>query len=330
MTVDVHLRKGLLETMLLIRRFEERMQQLFVDNRLAGFLHLSIGQEAVAAGVCAALRRDDYIVTTHRGHGHILAKGGDLNRMVAELFARETGSCRGVGGSMHLTDPDVGVLCADAIVGASIGLATGAAFTAAYKHTDQVAVAFFGDGAANQGVFHESLNLAALWRLPVVFVCENNLYAEMSPQRSQTLLEDIAVRAQAYGMPGEVVDGNDVEAVLAATNEAVGRARSGRGPTLLECKTYRTRGHYEGDHQKYKPKAEIEAWEARDPIARYREILGGEAGYFAEIDAAIHGRLDQAIEYALNSPLAAIADLERLTYADALHVGQSTGWAGAS
>jgi pyruvate dehydrogenase E1 component alpha subunit len=302
--------------MLLIRRFEERMQELFVANRLAGFLHLSIGQEAVAVGTCAALTRSDYIVTTHRGHGHIIAKGGNVNRMVAELFARETGSCSGMGGSMHLTDPDVGVLCADAIVGASIGLATGAAFSAQYRSSNQVAVAFFGDGAANQGIFHESLNLAALWKLPVIFVCENNLYAEMSRQSSQSLVADIASRAVSYGMPGSVVDGNDVDAVLAATATAVELARGGYGPTLLECKTYRTRGHFEGDQQKYKEASEVAHWEARDPIELYRRKLEPDHLDLDAIDREVTDLIGQAIALAEQAPEASVADLQRLTYAD--------------
>lgn len=314
-TTDREERQQLLRTMVLIRTFEERMQQLFAENRLAGFLHLSIGQEATATGVCAALERTDYMVTTHRGHGHIIAKGADVDAMVAELYARETGSCRGVGGSMHLTDPDAGVLCANAIVGAGIGLATGAGFSAQYLGTDRVAVAFFGDGAANQGIFHESLNLAALWKLPVVFVCENNLYAEMSRQSDQTLVSDIATRASAYGMPGVAVDGNDVEAVRAAAQEAVERARSGGGPSLLECKTYRTRGHFEGDQQRYKPVEEKSHWEGRDPISLF--TLRHSDLDLDEATAEAMATVDEAVTFAEASEPAKNVDLGELTYAGA-------------
>ncbi|MDO8308892.1 MAG: thiamine pyrophosphate-dependent dehydrogenase E1 component subunit alpha [Actinomycetota bacterium] len=320
--LDFDRRTRMLNAMVLIRVFEERMQALFAENQLAGFLHLSIGQEATAVGVCEALETTDYIVTTHRGHGHIIAKGGNVDAMVAELFARETGSCRGVGGSMHLTDPEAGVLCANAIVGASIGLATGAAFSSQFTGSGGVAVAFFGDGAANQGIFHESLNLAALWSLPVVFICENNMYAEMSRQSSQSLVSDIALRSIAYGMPGVTVDGNDVDAVLAVTQSAVSRAREGDGPTLIECKTYRTSGHFEGDQQTYKPAVEVATWSARDPIAsfvaRYPDLD------LARANAVASRRVEGAIEFARESQPATTADLAWLTYADARREGAST------
>ena len=308
--------------MLLIRRFEERMQSLFAANRLPGFLHLSIGQEAVAVGICSALDRTDYIVTTHRGHGHILAKGAKLNPMVAELFARAEGSCGGVGGSMHLTDPEAGVLCADAIVGASIGLATGAAFSARYRGSGQVAVAFFGDGAANQGIFHESLNLAALWKLPVVYVCENNLYAEMSHQSLHTNIVDIASRACAYDIPGEVVDGNDLEAVAAASEKAVVRARAGDGPTLIECKTYRIRGHFEGDPQVYKAQTEVEEWARRDPLESHgRALLERGTVTTADLEnfeTETSELLDAAVAFAGAGSVPTLSSLSTLTYADSL------------
>jgi pyruvate dehydrogenase E1 component alpha subunit len=317
-------RRDLLEQMLLIRTFEQRMMVLFERNKLPEFLHLSIGQEAVAVGACTPLRQTDWIVTTHRGHGHVLAKGGDPRAMVAELFGKEQGSCRGVGGSMHLTDPAVGVLCANAIVGASIGLATGAAFSAQYRRTDDVAVAFFGDGAANQGLFHESLNFAALWKLPVVFVCENNGYAEFSAQASQTSVDDIARRAEAYAIPGLTIDGNDVEAVVGAMSEAVARARCGDGPTLLECKTYRVRGHFEGDQQAYKPDGEAEDWRGRDPIAKYRatledaDVIGPD--WMADIVGRIGALLDEAVEEAVaNGTTVDAALFTELTYANPLY-----------
>ena len=232
---DVTGLKGLFRTMLLIRCFEERVQQLFRANRLPGFVHVSIGQEAVAAGSCARLRRDDVIVTTHRGHGHVIAKGADLGRMFAELFARDEGLCHGVGGSMHLIDTECGVLCANAIVGASIGLATGAALAFQAQEDDRVAVAFFGDGAVNTGMFHEALNLASVWNLPVVYICENNGYAEMSPVADQAKVTDVAQRACSYDMPSTSVDGNEVLAVHEAVDEAVARARAGGGPALAGC-----------------------------------------------------------------------------------------------
>ena len=316
--------RGIYRRMLLIRRFEERMQELFAANRLPGFLHLSIGQEAVAVGVCTALKQSDYIVTTHRGHGHILAKGAAVEPMVAELFARSEGSCRGVGGSMHLTDPDAGVLCANAIVGASIGLATGAAFGAQVRGSDQVAVAFFGEGAANGGIFHESLNMASLWDLPVVYVCENNLYAEMSHQRLHTKIVEIADRAAAYQMPGQVVDGNNVEAVLKATQEAVERARSGGGPTLIEAKTYRTRGHYEGDPQSYKPENEVSEWQGRDPLTSFRKVLMRKGAVGEDdlngLESEISALLDKAVSAAEAGTPADFEVLDELTYANAVEV----------
>jgi TPP-dependent pyruvate/acetoin dehydrogenase alpha subunit len=312
---------ALYRRMLLIRRFEERMQELFAANRLPGFLHLSIGQEATAVGVCAALDRTDHIVTTHRGHGHIIAKGAALRPMVAELFARAEGACGGVAGSMHLTDPDAGVICADAIVGGGIGLATGAAFGAKYRGTGGVAVAFFGDGAANQGLFHESLNMAALWKLPAVYVCENNLYAEMSHQSLHTNIRDIATRAGAYDIPGVIVDGNDVEAVLDATRTAVERARDGGGPTLLECKTYRIRGHFEGDAQKYKDAAEVAGWAARDPLAAYgRALLDRSEATDADLaayDDEARAAIDDAVAFAEAGTSPKVTSLTALTYADA-------------
>jgi len=286
--------------MVRIREFEERMSDLFLAGKLPGFLHPYIGEEAVAVGVMTALRVDDYITSTHRGHGHLLAKGGDAGKMMAELYGKATGYCHGKGGSMHIADPDLGILGANGIVGAGIPLAVGAALASQYKHEDTVAVSFFGDGASNRGTFHEALNLAALWSLPVVFVCENNLYGEWTCQEQAMKLCDIAGRATGYGIPGAAVDGNDVEAVFAAASEAVARARAGDGPTLIECLTWRHGPHDIGDPMRYRDQAEHEAWLEKDPIPRCgREIV--DRGYATQSDldrivAAARAEMAEAAE----------------------------------
>ncbi|MCW4021318.1 MAG: thiamine pyrophosphate-dependent dehydrogenase E1 component subunit alpha, partial [Candidatus Bathyarchaeota archaeon] len=229
--------------MLEIRRFEEKVWDLFGRNLIPGTLHLYLGQEATAVGVCANLQVEDYITSTHRGHGHCIAKGADLNKTMAEILGRKNGYCKGKGGSMHVADAAVGNLGATAVVGSAIPIAVGAALSCKLRKTKQVVACFFGDGASNNGIFHEALNMAAVWELPVVFVCENNLYAMGTRITNVTAIENIADRASGYGMPGVVVDGNDVVAVYQAAKEAVGRARSGGGPTLVECKTYRHKGH---------------------------------------------------------------------------------------
>jgi TPP-dependent pyruvate/acetoin dehydrogenase alpha subunit len=252
--------------MTLVRMFELRVTELYRDSEIPGFVHTSLGQEAVAVGVCSALREDDYIATTHRGHGHCLAKGADVDGMMAELFAKETGLCRGKGGSMHVADPGVGILGANAIVGASVPLAAGAALSSKLRRQGRVAVAFFGEGAANQGAFHEAVNLAAIWNLPLLLVCENNGYAEFSDSRTMSRRPSIAERAQLYGIDGLRVDGNDPVAVHEAAAELVTRCRDGDGPALLEAETYRWQGHYEGDTQPYKPADEAAQWRERDPL----------------------------------------------------------------
>jgi pyruvate dehydrogenase E1 component alpha subunit len=252
--------------MALIRAFELRVSELYRDGEIPGFVHTSLGQEAVAVGVCEALREDDYIATTHRGHGHCLAKGADVDGMMAELFAKRTGLCHGKGGSMHVADPRRGILGANAIVGANIPLAVGAGLSSKLLGQDRVAVAFLGEGAVNQGAFHEAANLAAIWDLPVLLVCENNLYSEFSDSRRMARVASVAERAAAYGIPAQGVDGNDVDAVHAAASEAVSACRGGSGPALLEARTYRWHGHYEGDAQPYKPEEEVAAWKARDPL----------------------------------------------------------------
>ncbi len=296
----------LYETVQRIRSFEMAVVELFARGKIPGFLHTYVGEEAVAAGVCAALRPDDYIISTHRGHGHLIAKGGRLDLMMAELFGRRTGYCKGKGGSMHIAEPDLGMLGANAIVGAGTAIINGAALTAQYLGTDQVAVAFFGDGASNTGAFHEALNMASVWNLPSIFVCENNCYAESTPQWYHQKIKDVAVRAVAYDMPSIIVDGNDVGAVYLAAKEAVERARAGGGPTLIEAKTYRLRGHYEGDPQMYRSREEIEAWEKKCPVKRWRKALlemGVPADSIEEIDSRIEQEIEDAIAFAGESPL---------------------------
>lgn len=259
--------------MALIRAFETRVAELYRDGEIPGFVHTSLGQEGVAAGVGAALREDDYLATTHRGHGHVLAKGTDVDGMMAELFARGSGLCHGKGGSMHVSDPGRGILGANAIVGASLPLAVGAALSSKLRRQDRVAVAFFGEGAVNQGAFHEAVNLGAIWDLPVLLVCENNVYAEFTDSRRMTRVLSVAERAKSYGVEAVVVDGNDVEAVFAATSDGVDRCRDARGPVLIEAETYRWHGHYEGDAQPYKPAEESESWKVRDPLIRAGRTL---------------------------------------------------------
>jgi acetoin:2,6-dichlorophenolindophenol oxidoreductase subunit alpha len=299
----------LYKTMLTIRIFEEHVVDMFARGQVPGLTHAYIGEEAVAAGVCTALRRDDYITSTHRGHGHVIARGADLKRMMAELCGKKTGYCNGKGGPMHIADLSIGILGANGVVGGGIPLAVGAALSAKRRGTDQVTVSFFGDAASNTGSFHEGLNLASVWRLPVVFVCENNLYGISVSQEKHQAIKDIADRAAAYAMKGMVVDGMDVIAVLEAAREAVSRARSGEGPTLIECKTYRYRGHHEGDPNmgtRYRTKEEIEAWKKRDPIDRMiRLVLTRKAATrsrLSEINRDVTARVKEAVEFALESP----------------------------
>ncbi|MHA6615862.1 thiamine pyrophosphate-dependent dehydrogenase E1 component subunit alpha [Pseudonocardia sp. DLS-67] len=276
-----------LRTMWTARRFEEAVDQLFARGLMHGTMHLSIGQEASAVGTCLALRPDDLITSTHRGHSHCVAKGADLTRMMAELLAKDTGYCRGRGGSMHIADVDTGNLGANGIVGGGIPIAVGAALAQQLGGTGRVVVAFFGDGAANEGAFHEAANLAAVWELPVVFVCENNHYGMSMSADEAFAIEDIASRAAAYGFPGTTVDGNDLQAVYEAVSAAVDRARTGDGPMLVENVTYRWKGHSKSDKNLYRTREEIAEWQGRDPIARFEGAVraaGGLTG--AEVDAA--------------------------------------------
>ena len=294
-------------TMVRIRHFEEKVVDEFAAGRIVGFVHLYIGEEAVAVGACANLGDDDYITSTHRGHGHLISKGGKTERMMAELFGKKTGYCKGKGGSMHIADVDIGILGANGIVGAGIPIAAGAALSAKLRGTAQVAICFFGDGASNTTRFHEGINLASAWKLPVVYVCENNMYAISVPQSHHQNIADIADRATAYGIPGVVVDGNDVIAVYEAVGEAVARARRGEGPTLIECKTYRHRGHFEGDPTPYRTKEEVDKWKKKDPISRFKDKLT-EMGVLAEkeadrIDQEMKEEIERAVKFAEESPL---------------------------
>lgn len=297
-------------TMQRIRLFDDRIVRLYVSGRIEGALHSYVGEEAVATGVCANLRPDDYIVSTHRGHGHLLAKGGQMDRMMAELFAKKTGYCQGKGGSMHIVDMSLGILGSNGIVGAGIPIASGAGTAIKIRGTDQVVACFFGDGASNTGAFHEGINLASVWNLPVVFVVENNLYAQFTPQRMHAKTPDLAVRGQAYDIPGVSVDGNDVLAVSEAAAEAIARAREGKGPSILECKTFRWFGHAINNPGSNigRDQDEIERWKKRDPIPRFEKVLL-ERGIATqeEIDAIraeAEAELEHAIEFAMESPSA--------------------------
>ncbi|MFI5395826.1 MAG: thiamine pyrophosphate-dependent dehydrogenase E1 component subunit alpha [Candidatus Binatia bacterium] len=295
--------------MVTIRRFEETLRDLFFQGQIPGFVHVSIGEEAVPTGVCAALTDKDYITTTHRGHGHMLAKGGKPKLMMAEMFGRRTGYCKGKGGSMHIVSYDLGILGANGIVGGGIPIAAGAALASSFRGNDAVAVAFFGDGASNEGTFHESANLAGLWKLPVIFVCQNNGYAEFTPTSESTAVKDIAIRAQGYNMPGVIVDGNDVLAVYEVVKTAVARAKRGEGPTLIEAKTYRWEGHVVGEQAfvgEYRPAEEIEAAKQRCAIVLFAKKLLA-TGFIeqAELDriaAEVQREIDEAIAFAQSSP----------------------------
>ena len=310
MTVLTRLPKSKLtemyKRMLEIRQFEEKVFELYAQNLVPGTVHLYTGEEAVAVGVCSALRIIDYITSTHRGHGHCIAKGADLKRTMAEILGKETGYCKGKGGSMHIADFTVGMLGATAVVGAGLPIAVGAALSAKLRKTDQVVACFFGDGASNQGTFHESINMASTWHLPVIFVCENNLYAMGTCQSRVMNIENIADRASAYGIPGVVVDGNDVLAVYEATLKAVDRARRGEGPTLLECKTYRQKGHSRVDPARYRPKEEVESWLARDPLKRFREQLlqmkSVTEAEIQQIEGETSAEVEEAVKFAMKSP----------------------------
>mgnify|MGYP005836516227 CR=1 FL=1 len=300
------LAREMLEKLYTIRHFEERVVKLFQQGLIRGATHVYLGEEAIAVGACAALQEKDYITSTHRGHGHVIARGLDTKRMLAELLGRAAGYCGGKGGSMHIADLKKGILGANGVVGGGIPLAVGAGLKSVYKDTKQVTLCFFGDGAAQQGAFHESVNLAAVWKLPVVYICENNCFALTTPNCEECSVRNIGDRASAYGIPGYVIDGNDVAEVYDTVRKSVARARRGGGPSLIECKTYRWYGHYLGDPEVYRTKEEVAEWKSRDPIPRFLSALSS-AGVLneadaAEIDRAARESIDEAERFALASP----------------------------
>ena len=297
--------------MALIRAFEERVIDLYHQNKLNGLIHVGIGQEAVAVGVAACLEEDDYLYGSHRSHGHFLAKGADPNRMMAELAGRSTGYCEGLGGSMHMVASEIRAMGATGIVGGNIPLALGTAL--ACREEGAVVAVYFGDGAANTGGFHESLNIASLWQLPVILICENNGYAEFTPMSEHTVVERVSSHCQPYGSPAQVVDGNDVVEVMRGVEDAVSRARSGGGPTMVECLTYRLRGHYVGDPANYRDASEVAEWVAKDPLRRLSRTLL-ESGALSDdsiqdIVTEAGDRLDESVRYALASPYLSSSDM---------------------
>lgn len=303
--INTNKKLELYKTMLLIRKTEEKLYYLFSVQNMPGTMHQYIGQEAVAAGVCATLRKTDYVTSTHRGHGHCIAKGANLNALMAEMFAKSTGSCKGMGGSMHIADFSVGMLGANGIVGAGIPIATGAGITCKLKNKGNVVVSFFGEGATNEGAFHESLNMASVWNLPVIFVCENNLYGFSTHYRRVTNIENIADRAAAYGMEGIVADGMDVLDVYRKTLDAVEKIRTGGAPVLIECKTYRYMGHARFEKPVYRTREEVEEWKKFDAIERLREQLIKEKVTESEIktiETEVENMIEQAVDFAENSP----------------------------
>jgi pyruvate dehydrogenase E1 component alpha subunit len=309
-----------LTRMHVIRKFEETAEASYMRGLIHGTMHLSIGQEASAVGATLHLAADDYILSTHRGHGHCIAKGADPSRMLAEFFGKETGYCRGRGGSMHIADLEGGNLGANGIVAGGLPIAVGVGMSIKAQKLPRVCVVFFGDGATNEGAFHESLNMASIWKLPIVFVCENNKYAMSMDIAHAMAVSDVAQRASAYAMPGISVDGNDLAAVAAATRTAIDRARGGAGPSLVECKTYRIRGHSKSDRNLYRTKEEIETWREADPIVRLQDELLAK-GRFTEVELAAiersaQERIDEALAFAQSSPDPDPAQLTRDVYAD--------------
>ena len=293
----------------LIRECEAQLNDAFAKNLFPGYIHSCLGQEACAVGVCDGLTDSDVIVSNHRGRGHYLAKGMALKPMMAEMFGKASGVCGGRGGEMHAADPSIGILGGNGIVGGGLPIAAGAALSAQMDGKGAVAVVFFGEGASNNGSFGETMNVAAAWKLPLILVCENNLYAEMTPFAETVGQPDVALRAQGYGMPGEVVDGNDLAAVREAAARAIARARAGEGPSLLELKTYRRGGHFEGDPRKYRTRAEEEEWKARCPVASYRKVLLEQHGIgedaVRQVEAETAAEVAEAIAFAIDSPLPA-------------------------
>jgi len=297
----------ILTKMFEIRFFEESIYDVYTKGLMPGLAHLYTGQEAIAVGVCENLGKDDYITSTHRGHGHLIAKGGDLNKMMAEVMGKAAGYCKGKGGSMHIADPEIGIMGANGVVGGSIPIATGLGLSSKLKSDGRVTICFFGEGASNQGAFHEGINMGSLWQLPIVYVCENNLYGISVHQRRSQNIKDVAIRATAYDIPGEIVDGNDVQAVYDISQRAIIRAREGKGPTLIECKTYRWGGHHIGDPgTAYRSKEEVQEWKEKCPIKRFKEYLTREGilnqNEIEEIEKGVRENVDDAVQFATNSP----------------------------
>jgi pyruvate dehydrogenase E1 component alpha subunit len=296
----------LLRRMWLIRAFEEKASALYAERQIVGLLHLGIGQEAVAVGACSLLRQNDFIFGGHRSHGHAIAAGADVNRLLAEIAGRATGYCAGKGGSMHIVAKETGFITATGVVGGTIPLALGAAFAAKEKKRRQVAVVFFGDGAGQAGPFHESLNIASLWKLPVIFVCENNGYAEFTPLSAHTKIERLAQHAKTYGIPASTVDGNDLFAVREAMSDAVEKCRAAKGPVFVECLTHRLRGHYEGDPAKYRELSQLAEWKKKDPIARVAAALKKQKAIsdkdLESIEREARELIEKAAAFALSSP----------------------------
>lgn len=311
MKEDKEILKSLLEDMLIIREFESTVQKHFAEGEIPGFVHLYLGEEAIAVGACGALTENDYITSTHRGHGHLLARGGDIKKMMAEIFGKATGYNKGKGGSMHIADVSLGILGANGIVGAGLPIAAGSGISAQILGKDSVTICFFGDGASNRGTFHEAINMASVWNLPIVFVCENNLYGISMPQyrtdgRRGQNIKDVSDRAVSYGISGVTVDGNDVMAVNEAVTEAVKKARQGGGPSLVECKTYRWRGHFEGDPTVYRSDEELEQWKKKDPIPRFVKILKDQEiideQEYENLRSEVKEKINEALQFAQDSP----------------------------
>jgi acetoin:2,6-dichlorophenolindophenol oxidoreductase subunit alpha len=308
----------LLRRMWLIRAFEEKVSALYAERQIVGLLHLGIGQEAVAVGACSWLRNDDYAFGGHRSHGHAIAKGADINRLMAEIAGRATGYCSGKGGSMHIVAKEAGFITATGVVGGTIPLALGAAFVAKEKKKGQVAVVFFGDGAGQAGPFHESLNIASLWQLPVVFVCENNGYAEFTPLSAHTKVERLAQHAKTYAIPASTIDGNDLFAVREAMRHAVEKCRAGKGPVFVECLTHRLRGHYEGDPAKYRELSQLAEWKRKDPIARVGRALKTKKFVtdkeLEAVEREARDLVEEAAEFSLSAPWPAASDVDNQVY----------------
>jgi TPP-dependent pyruvate/acetoin dehydrogenase alpha subunit len=313
--LEVSRAKDLLAKMVLTRAFEENAEEMFALGKVHGTMHLSIGQEAIAAGAGPTLRKDDYLLNTHRGHGHFLVWGGDLNRMMAEFLGKETGYCRGRGGSMHIADVESNNLGSQGIVAGNLPISVGVGLSIKMRKTDQVVLTLFGDGASNEGAFHESLNMASIWNLPIIFLCENNQYAMSMAFEKAFKIEQVSDRAAAYGMPGVTVDGNDVIAIYKAVQNAAKRARDGNGPTLIEAVTYRWRGHSKSDRQLYRTRDEVKGWMEKDPILRFAKLLNVNDEEFKKIEAQAKEEIRKAVEFAEASPEPDVATILEGIYA---------------